>query len=195
MKKILGVLLIVLVALSSWELPLWLAPTATPAPMPLATGATLPGRFVAAGASAQAPESTTGRSILAPRAGRVWEVYFTVGQRVRKGQVLVKLAHSLQTVEQQHLQAQIKQQQALCLQLEAAASADLVAARTKLQDLQQKLANTSPALPFDYVTAPEDGLMTTRSTLPGDYISSSQTVASFVAGMPADTTLLLSSVE
>ncbi|TGE09453.1 efflux RND transporter periplasmic adaptor subunit [Hymenobacter fodinae] len=194
MKKILGVLLIVLVALSSWELPLWLAP-ATPAPTPSASGATLPGRFVATGAPAQAPEHNTGRSIQTTRAGRVWEVYFSVGQRVRKGQVLVKLAHSLQTVEQQHLQTQIKQQQALCLQLEAAASADLAAARTKLQDLQQKLSNTSPALAFEYVTAPEDGVMTSRSVLPGDYISSSQTVASFVAGMPADTTLLLSSVE
>jgi multidrug efflux pump subunit AcrA (membrane-fusion protein) len=195
MKKILGVLLIVLVALSSWELPLWLAPTATPVPTPPASGAALPGRFVAAGASAPAAESTAGRSIQTARAGRVWEVYFTVGQRVRKGQVLVKLAHSLQTVEQQHLQAHIKQQQALCLQLEATASADLAAARTTLQDLQQKLANTSPALAFEYVTAPEDGTVTTRSISPGDYLSSSQTVASFVAGIPADTTLLLSSVE
>ncbi|QJX46669.1 biotin/lipoyl-binding protein [Hymenobacter taeanensis] len=195
MKKILGVLLIVLVALSSWELPLWLAPTATPTP-PLSAGAVaLPGRFVAAGVSAPPAEKATGRSIQTARAGRVWEVYFTVGQRVRKGQVLVKLAHSLQTVEQQHLQAQIKQQQALCLQLAATASADVAAARTKLQELQQKLANTSPALAFEYVTAPEDGFVTGRSVTPGDYVALAQSVASFVTGMPADTTLLLSSVE
>jgi multidrug resistance efflux pump len=45
------------------------------------------------------------------------------------------------------------------------------------------------------VTAPEDGFVTARTVTPGDYLSIAQQLASFVPGTPADTTLLLSSVE
>ncbi|SNC76689.1 Barrel-sandwich domain of CusB or HlyD membrane-fusion [Hymenobacter gelipurpurascens] len=196
MKKLLGVLLVVLVALSSWGLPLLLAPATTPA---TASEQTLTTYFVAEGSViAPAEETPAGQDIRTARAGRVWEVYFSVGQRVRKGQVLLKLAHSIKTVEQQHLQTQIAQEQAryaALAQQPATAPAALTAARAQLVTLQEKLARTSPALAFEFVTAPEDGLVTARSVAPGDYLTPAQAVAAFVPGMPADTTLLLSSVE
>lgn len=196
MKKLLGVLLIVLVALSSWGLPLLLAPATTPA---IAPETILPNHFVAEG-SAVLPteEAPAGQDIRSARAGRVWEVYFTVGQRVRKGQVLLKLAHSIKTVEQQRLQTQIGQEQThytALTQQPTATAAELAASRAKLIALQEKLGRTSPALAFEFVTAPEDGLVTARSVVPGDYLSPAQAVAAFVPGMPTDTTLLLSSVE
>jgi multidrug resistance efflux pump len=195
MKKLLGVLLVVLVALSSWGLPLLLAPATTPA---LAPEQILTNHFVAEGSVAAPSEQTpASQDIRSARAGRVWEVYFNVGQRVRKGQLLLKLAHSIKTVEQQQLQTQIAQEQAhyAALTQQSAAAADLAAARAKLTTLQEKLARTSPALAFEFVTAPEDGLVTARSVAPGDYLTPAQAVAAFVPGMPADTTLLLSSVE
>lgn len=190
MKKLLGVVLVVLVAVGSCALPCWLAPdnaavSVSAAPLPDA---------LAPVATAAAVQS---QAVRARQAGRVWEVYVGPGQRVRKGDVLAKLAQPLHTLEQQRLQGLVAQQQKTyaALRTQQPAPAALAAARQQLLVLRQQLAQAPQALTFVFVTAPEDGLITSRPVAPGDYLPADATVLLYQSGAAPDTTPLLTSVE
>ncbi|MBX0291735.1 efflux RND transporter periplasmic adaptor subunit [Hymenobacter sp. HSC-4F20] len=192
MKKILGVGLVLLVAVSSFLLPLWLTPADAPAPgLPIvATSHFLP---------KQAAASATTQPIRTEYAGRVWEVYFHEGQRVRKGQVLLKLIEKLPSVAQQQLQARLRQQQHAYDALVAGASTSdsaLAAAREQLASTRDQLARAVPLLSYVFVTAPADGIVSGQLVRIGDYLAAQTPVAQLSSALlTADTTLLLSSVE
>ncbi|WP_082455537.1 efflux RND transporter periplasmic adaptor subunit [Hymenobacter sp. AT01-02] len=190
MKKLLGMVLVLLVAVGSCALPCWLAPAT-----PTLSAATLPDSLTPPGPRVVLP----GRPVEAAQAGRVWEVYVAPGQRVRKGDMLAKLAQPLHTLEQQRLQGLLAQQQrahaALLAQQPAASAAAVAAAHQKIQALRLQLAQAPQALTFVFVTAPEDGLITTRPVAPGDYLQAHAAVLTYQPGTAADTTLLLTSVE
>ncbi|UOQ79003.1 efflux RND transporter periplasmic adaptor subunit [Hymenobacter sp. 5516J-16] len=194
MKKILGVGLVLLVAAGSFLLPLWLTPVEAPgAGLPL-----LATSHFSAATSAGSPTYATAQAVRSATAGRVWEVYFHEGQRVRKGQLLLKLVEKLPSVTQQQLQARLAQQLRAYEVLQAThpASAALTAAETQLTDTRAQLARAVPMLSFVFVTAPADGVITGMAVTTGDYLTPQTVVAQLASGLiAADTTLLLSSVE
>lgn len=141
----------------------------------------------------------SGQPIVSGQMGRVHEVYVHEGQRVRKGQVLFKLLEKLPSVPQQQLRARVGRQEqayaALLRRQPAASEAELAAARQQLTETQLQLARLVPMLSFVYVTAPADGLLTNPTAHPGDQLTAQTPVATLVTEVPADTTLLLTSVE
>ncbi|GAB2774236.1 hypothetical protein GCM10027175_10160 [Hymenobacter latericoloratus] len=196
MKKLLGVGLVLLVALGSFLLPLWLTPTDE-------SGVTLPlvptSHFTPTLPRPTATPASKGQPVRTEYAGRVWEVYFHDGQRVSKGQLLLKLVEKLPSVTQQQLKARLQQQQlaydALLATHPTPDNPALAAARQQLQDTRQLLARAVPMLSFVFVTAPADGIISGGLVQVGDYLAAQATVAQLFAGPLADTTLLLSSVE
>lgn len=194
MKKILGVGLVLLVAVGSFVLPLWFTPADAPvADLPLVPTA----HFLPERPAARA--SANGQPIRTQAAGRVWELYFHEGQRVRKGQLLLKLVEKLPSVAQLQLQARLAQQQhtyeALVASQPAAPEAALAAARAQLVATREQLSRAVPMLSFTFVTAPTDGTISGGLVRVGDYLAAEATVAQLFSGPLADTTLLLSSVE
>ncbi|GGG38971.1 efflux RND transporter periplasmic adaptor subunit [Hymenobacter glacieicola] len=194
MKKILGVGLVLLVAVGSFLLPLWLTPADAPdAGLPLFATS----HFSAAPPAGPATAATS-QAVRSLYAGRVWEVYFREGQRVRKGQLLLKLVEKLPSVTQQQLQARLTQQLHAYEVLQAThpAAAALTAAEAQLTDTRAQLARAVPMLSFVFVTAPADGIITGAAVATGDYLTPQTVVAQLSSGLvAADTTLLLSSVE
>ncbi|MBT9392945.1 biotin/lipoyl-binding protein [Hymenobacter sp. NST-14] len=192
MKKSVGVTLVVFVALGSLLLRFWLtSPAAAPVPTPL-----LQFRPVAQGFAAA---SLPGQPLLAGQAGRVHEVYTHEGQRVRKGQLLYKLLEKLPSVPQQQLRARLVRQEqayaALQVAQPAAPAPVLRTAHRQLTETRRQLARLVPMLSFVYVTAPAEGLIKRPSAHPGDLLTAQTPVATLVTDAPADTTLLLTSVE
>lgn len=195
MKKLVGVGLVLFVAASSSVLPLWLTPTDTLADeLPAASAQFL---TVAHGQPASAPAA--GQPILARQTGKVHEVYFHEGQHVRPGQVLLKVVERLPSVPQQQLQLRLLRQQrayqALTQQVPAATAAELAAATQQLTATRQLLARQIPMLSFVFVTAPTEGIITSRTAAPGDRLTPQTPVATLSTELPADTTLLLTSVR
>lgn len=196
MKKLFGVGLVLLVALGSFLLPLWLTPTdEAGVVMPLVPTS----HFVPNPPSPGLSSSDKGQAVRTEHAGRVWEMYFHEGQRVSKGQLLMKLVEKLPSVTQQQLQARLTQQQrayeALLATQPATNDPALVAAREQVENTRQLLARAIPMLSFVFVTAPADGIITARQVALGDYLAPHTAVALLSAAPLADTTLLLSSVE
>lgn len=196
MKKLLGVGLVLLVALGSFLLPLLLTPTDE-------SGVTLPlvptSHFSPNPARPTATPTNQGQAIRTDYAGRVWEVYFHEGQRVSKGQLLMKLVEKLPSVAQQQLRARLAQQQRTYDALLATPSTPenpaLATAREQLENTHQLLARAVPMLSFVFVTAPADGIITAKHVALGDYLAPQTAVAQLSSQPLADTTLLLSSVE
>lgn len=195
MKKLVGVGLVLFVAASSAVLPLWLTPTNTRADeLPAASAQFL---TVAQGQPVAVPAA--GQPVLAGQTGKVHEVYFHEGQHVRPGQVLLKVVERLPSVIQQQLQARLnRQQEALAVlqqQVPAANTAELLAAQQQLTATRQLLARQVPMLSFVFVTAPTEGIITSRTAAPGDRLTPQTPVATLSTELPADTTLLLTSVR
>ncbi|RSK31215.1 RND family efflux transporter [Hymenobacter metallilatus] len=195
MKKLVGMGLIFFVAAGSSLFPLWLTPTDTQAET---LGATPP-QFQTVAHTPATAEALPGQPIPAGQVGRVHEVYFHEGQRVRQGQVLLKVLERLPSVQQQQLQARLHHQlQALATlerRLPAATAPELAAARRQLADTRQQMAHCVPMLSFVYVTAPADGIITGPTATLGDALLAHTPVATLTQELPADTTLLLTSVE
>jgi len=195
MKKLVGVGLVLFVAASSAVLPLWLTPTDTLADeLPAASAQFL---SVAHGQPASVPAA--GQPVLARQTGKVHEVYFHEGQHVRQGQVLLKVVERLPSVQQQQLQLRLLRQQrtyqALTQQVPAATAAELAAANQQLTATRQLLARQIPMLSFVFVTAPTEGIITSQTAVPGDRLTPQTPVATLSTELPADTTLLLTSVR
>lgn len=139
-----------------------------------------------------------GVAVPATVAGRVWEVYFTEGQRVRQGQLLLKVAQKLVSTEHYRLQQQLTRQQlqqaTLTAQRPAAVATELAAAAALVAATGQQLAALPTQLSFQFVTAPHDGVMVRRSVAAGDYLSIGTVVGQLapLPTIPNDTTLLLS---
>lgn len=195
MKKILGVGLVLLVAAGSFLLPLWLSTSeAADTNLPLVPTA----HFLAETRSTPAVHVPS-QPIRTAYAGRVWEVYFHEGQRVRKGQLLMKLVEKLPSVTQQQLQNRLAQQQrtydALVARHLSATDAALTAAQEQLAATRQQLAQAVPLLSYVFVTAPADGIVLGKVVNVGDYLTVQTVVAQLSSDLVADTTLLLSSVE
>ncbi|QNH62411.1 efflux RND transporter periplasmic adaptor subunit [Hymenobacter sediminicola] len=170
--------------------------------LPEATQDTLPSTitaYLAPPTEAPLPSAAPGTAVPANIAGRVWEVYFSAGQRVRKGQVLVKVTEKLRTAEQHRLQLLLAQQQqaytVLAAQRPAASANALAAAQDLVSGTQKKLAEAPAQLSFLFVTAPQDGIVATRTVAPGDYLAPATIVATLAAPPADDTTLLLSSID
>ncbi|WBA41030.1 biotin/lipoyl-binding protein [Hymenobacter canadensis] len=148
------------------------------------------------------PTVPAGVAVPATVAGRVWEVYFTEGQHVRKGQLLLKVAQKLVSAEHHRLQQQLTRQQlrqtTLTGQQPAAPATELAAAAALVAATGQQLAALPSQLSFQFVTAPHDGVMVRRSVASGDYLSLGDAIGQ-LAPLPAtpadDTTLLLSSAN
>lgn len=195
MKKLVGVGLVLFVAASSSVLPLWLTPTDTLAddlPVPAA-------QFLAVAHGQPASAPAAGQPVPARQTGKVYEVYFHEGQHVRQGQVLLKVVERLPSVPQQQLQLRLLRQQrayqALVQQVPAATAAELAAANQQLTATRQLLARQVPMLSFVFVTAPTEGIITSRMAAPGDRLTPQTPVATLSTELPADTTLLLTSVR
>ncbi|WP_170172760.1 efflux RND transporter periplasmic adaptor subunit [Hymenobacter rigui] len=192
MKKIVGMGLIFFVAAGSSVFPLWLTPTDTQAEIVPAETT----RFLAVAHRPINTDSLSGQLITAGKVGRVHEVYFHEGQHVRQGQVLLKVLERLPSVQQQQLQARLQRQQQALSALEGRTpAAQLLAARQQLADTRRQLAHCVPMFSFVYVTAPADGIITRPTAAPGDALSTHTPVATLTQPLPADTTLLLTSVE
>ena len=129
-------------------------------------------------------------------AGRVWEVYFSEGQRVHKGQLLLKVTEKIRSAEQRRLDVLLSQHQhvydTLAAQQPAASAEALATAREHLAATQKQRAQTPAQLGLLFVTAPQDGIVATRTVAPGDYLTTSTTIATLVLPAIDDTTLLLS---
>lgn len=195
MKKLVGLGLILTVATSSALLPMWLPASDAQANSLDASVSYFQPVVHTLPEAAEPAESS--QPILAQQAGRVHETYVHEGQRVQKGQVLVKLLERLPSVQQQQLQARLHhQEQAYAtLQRQAAAAPALDAARQQLEATRQLLARCVPMLSFVYVTAPADGIIRRPEAAPGTRFAAGAVVA-YLAPVPAaDTTLLLTSVE
>ncbi|RPD49411.1 biotin/lipoyl-binding protein [Hymenobacter sediminis] len=196
MKKLLGVGLVLLVALGSFLLPLWLTPTDE-------SGVTMPivptAHFTPNATPPTATPTDKGQAVRTEYAGRVWEVYFHEGQRVSKGQLLMKLVEKLPSVTQQQLKARLSQQQraydALLATHPAADNPALATAREQLENTRQQLARAVPMLSFVFVTAPANGIITAKHVALGDYLAPQTAVAQLSSQLLSDTTLLLSSVD
>ncbi|GAB3299236.1 efflux RND transporter periplasmic adaptor subunit [Hymenobacter tenuis] len=197
MKKLLGVGLALLVVVGSLLASRWL--TSTPAQLTSELPIIATSHFLPEPAKTSPLNTVKGEPVLALQAGRVWEIYFHEGQRVRKGQLLLKLVEKLPSVAQQQLQARLqKQQQALDALLAtqpAPTASALTAAREQIAATRTQLARAVPMLSFLYVSAPADGLITGRLVATGDYLTPQMEVARLSSELPEDTTLLLSSVE
>lgn len=148
-----------------------------------------------------APPLAAGTAVPATVAGRVWEVYFTEGQHVRKGQLLLKVAQKLISADHHRLQQQLTQQQQQLASLAArpaAPAAELTATTARVAATERQLAALPAQLSFQFVTAPHDGVMVGRSVAAGDYLSVGAAIgqlAPLPATPPDDTTLLLSSAN
>jgi|GEM_PF-5693306 len=129
-------------------------------------------------------------------AGRVWEVYFSEGQRVRKGQLLLKVTEKIRSAEQRRLDVLLSQHQhaydTLAAQQPAASTKALATAWEQLAATQKQLAQAPAQLSFLFVTAPQDGIIASRTVAPGDYLTTSTTIATLALLSVDDTTLLLS---
>lgn len=184
-------LVILLGATGSIALLHTLLPQTTPTSLPATLTA-----YLEQPTAAPLPSASVGTAVPAQVAGRVWEVYFSVGQHVRKGQVLVKVTEKLRTAEQQRLQVLLNQRQqaytALTAQRPAATAAALTAAENLVSVARQRLAASPSQLSFLFVTAPQDGIVATRTVAPGDYLAPGTTVATLADAPANDTTLLLS---
>lgn len=187
MKKSIGAgLLLFAFAAGGAVVPRWLAPS-RPAPVVA----------VVVPAAAAAAATVAGEPLLAGQSGRVHEVFYHAGQRVRRGQLLLKLLQKQPSVQQQQLQLRLaRQQQAYAALLSQAAPAgQLAAAQTQLAATQAQLARAVPMLNFVFVTAPADGLLLAPTAQAGDQLRPDSPVAQ-LAPLPApDTTPLLSHVE
>lgn len=192
MKKTLRMILIILLgATGSIALLHTLLPQATQNALPTTLTA-----YLEPPAATTLPNVPSGTVVPAHVVGRVWEVYFSVGQHVRKGQVLVKVTEKLRTAEQQRLQLLLEQRQqaytALAARQPAAPAAALAEAETRVAVTRQQLADSPAQLSFLFVTAPQDGIVATRTVAPGDYLFLDTTVATLANPPTDDTTLLLS---
>lgn len=195
MKKLVGLGLILMVAAGSSLLPLWLPSTdarassfSTAAPHFQLVEHTLPDSATA----------ITGQPVLAGQAGRVHEVYIQDGQRVQQGQLLLKLLERLPSVQQQQLQARLQRQQRALEELQrqpTTAAAEVATVRQQLADTRTRLAQCVPMLSFVYVTAPADGIIRQPTAALGDQLTAHSRVALLAPNLPADTTLLLTSVD
>jgi HlyD family secretion protein len=127
--------------------------------------------------------------IIAPEVGgyRVAEVNVDVGDRVRRGQTLVELSTALLAAEVATKQAVLKQREAELVNAEAALargeslssmnvlsqadldrlSADALAGRASVESARADLEASSLRLKFTNVTAPDDGLITSRTVTVG----------------------------
>lgn len=157
--------------------------------------------YLSAPTPAAAP-AVAGVVVPATVAGRVWEVYFTEGQRVRQGQLLLKVAQKLVSAEHHRLQQLLSRQQlqqaTLTAQRPTAAASELAAAVALVAATTQQLAALPTQLSFQFVTAPHDGVMVRRSVAAGKYLSVGTAIgqlAPLPALPPDDTTLLLSSIN
>lgn len=194
MKKFVGMAAVILLGALS-VLALWLS---RPPDAPTPDSSTLTAYLSAPQPAAQ--PAPAGVPVPATVAGRVWEVYFTEGQRVRQGQLLLKVAQQLVSAEHHRLQQLLgrQQQQQATLTARQPAAAELAAAAARVATTTRQLAALPKQLSFLFVTAPHDGVMVRRSVVSGDYLSVGTTIGQ-LAPLPAppanDTTLLLSSVN
>ncbi|MET4107260.1 biotin/lipoyl-binding protein [Hymenobacter sp. UYP22] len=194
MKKLVGLGLILTVAAGSAMLPLWLPTTDAQA----SSFSSAPAQFqLVARTLPDSATAVTGQPIAAGQAGRVHEVYVQDGQRVKQGQLLLKLLERLPSVQQQQLQARLHRQQLAfeALQQQPATTPELATARQQLEDTRARLAQCVPMLSFVYVTAPAAGTIRQPSATLGDQLTAHSVVALLAPELPADTTLLLTSVE
>jgi multidrug efflux pump subunit AcrA (membrane-fusion protein) len=146
-----------------------------------------------------APPVAAGVAVPATVAGRVWEVYFTEGQHVRQGQLLLKVTQKLVSAEHYRLQQQLtQQQQHAALAARRPAAAGLAATAAAVAATGRQLAALPTQLSFQFVTAPHDGVMVRRSVTTGDYLSVGTAIGQ-LAPLPTppanDTTLLLSRIN
>lgn len=200
MKKLYRMTLVILLGLAGGYALLTYGLPETPVP----DAATLTA-YLTRPTPAPAPAATIGVAVPATVAGRVWEVYFLEGQRVRKGQLLLKVAQKLVSAGHRRLLLQLaRQQQAattLAARQPAAPAAELAAALAAALALatatQQQIAQLPTQLSFLFVMAPNDGIVTRRTVAAGDYLALGATVA-LLAPLPIvaeDTTLLLSRAD
>ena len=109
-------------------------------------------------------------------AGRVKELNFTDGARVRKGQVLVQLDDALQRAELGQSKAQVSIAQANYRRNQELVAQNFVAQRVldeslaNLQVAQAQLALTEARLSRMAITAPFDGTVGMRNVNRGDYV-------------------------
>jgi multidrug resistance efflux pump len=198
MKKLLRVILITLSVGTGGAAVLRTLPASVVSP---SYSETLTAYSPPADAGPAAPEKPTAptTAVRSTVSGRVWEVYFRAGQRVRKGQLLLKVAEKLHTVEQRRLNGLLDQQQraydALVAQRPAAPTTTLAAAQERLSATRQQLAQTPAQLSFLFVMAPQDVVVATRTVAPGDYLTTANTIATLAAPPVDDATRLLSQVN
>jgi RND family efflux transporter MFP subunit len=127
--------------------------------------------------------------IIAPEVGgyRVAEVFVDVGDRVKKGQELVELSTALLNAEVETRRAALKQREATLVNAEAAlergrslaemnvlSAADLdrleseaLVARAAVEAARADLETSNLRLQFSRVTAPDDGVITSRTVTVG----------------------------
>ncbi|MBC6699918.1 efflux RND transporter periplasmic adaptor subunit [Hymenobacter puniceus] len=147
------------------------------------------------------PAVLVGVAVPATVAGRVWEVYFTEGQRVRQGQLLLKVAQKFVSAERQRLQQLLARQQhtqrSLQEHVPAASAPELAAADALVAATERQLAALPTQLNFQFVTAPHDGVMVSRLVAPGEYLRVGASIGQLapLPTIPNDTTLLLSSTN
>ncbi len=196
MKKLYRVTLVILLGLAGGYVLLTYGLPETPAPDAATLTAYLPRPT-----PAPAPAATIGVVVPATVAGRVWEVYFLEGQRVRKGQLLLKVAQKLVSADHRRLLLQLTRQQqaatALVARQPAAPATELAAALALATATQQQIAQLPTQLSFLFMTAPNDGIVTRRTVAAGDYLALGATVA-LLAPLPVvaeDTTLLFSRAD
>ncbi|MBT2557044.1 efflux RND transporter periplasmic adaptor subunit [Hymenobacter sp. ISL-91] len=185
-KSISAGLLLLAFAAGGTVVPRWLA---HPRPAPV-SAAVVPQTPTPAAPAA-------GEPLLAGQSGRVHEVFYHVGQQVRRGQLLLKLLQKQPSVQQQQLQLRLQRQQQayVALQRQAAPAGQLQAAQAQLAATREQLARAVPMFNFVYVTAPADGQVLAPTAHAGDQLRPDSPVAQLVSLPAPDTTPLLSHVE
>lgn len=128
--------------------------------------------------------------VVAPEIGgyKVADVFIDVGDRVSKGQELVRLSNTLLEADVASKQAMVKQRQAELVNAEAGlrrgkslmkknllSEADLdsleseaLAAQARLDSARADLKSSSVRLQFTHVTAPDAGIITSRTVTVGE---------------------------
>lgn len=123
-------------------------------------------------------------------AGKVQSISFEEGEKVKKGQVLVRIDSREWDAQLQRYRAELKnankdlERKKAMASVQGISEAELEAAELKTQTLKANIRETQVKLDHATITAPFDGKIGLRSVSPGSYISAGTPVAMLVQENP-----------
>lgn len=122
--------------------------------------------------------------------GKVQAILFEEGERVRKGQVLVRIDSRESRAQLQRYQAELEtarkdlERKKALAKIQGISDAELEVAELKTQALQSNIEEVKVKLDHATITAPFAGKIGLRSISPGSYITSGSSVAILVQEDP-----------